>query len=236
MGYEIYFPRERTDLDYIRMLIGRECDVDAAISPNGPIRNPEKWCPEIPYKNGEFDTPSGKLEFYSSVMEERGKKCPGEFCPLSEFFEPMESVLATPELAKKYPLNVISQHPAFRTHSQYYNLPWIQEIEGPAKLFMSWEDAAERGIQDGDLVRVFNDRGELKNIVAKVGIRVKPGIIELSSGMWVKLGGSVNKLTGLYPGGPRDILRDGGIMREYHPLMDGNTGSYFNTLADVRKM
>lgn len=236
LGYEAYFPRERTGLDYIRALIGRECDVDAAVSPNGPVRNPEKWCPEIPYQNGEFDTPSGKLELYSSVMEERGKKFPGEFCPLPDFFEPAESVLATPDLAKRYPLNVISQHPAFRTHSQYYNLPWIQEIEGPAKLFMSREDAEARGIRDGDLVRVFNDRGELKNIIAKVGIRVKPGVIELSSGMWVKLGGSVNKLTGLYPGGPRDILRDGGIMREYHPLVDGNTGSYFNTLADVRKM
>lgn len=236
LGYEKYFPRERTGLDYVRMLIGEECDVDAAVSPNGPVRNPEKWCPEIPYKDGQFDTPSGKVELYSSVMEERGKKFKGEFCPVPKFFEPAESILGTPELAKKYPLNVISQHPAFRTHSQYYNLPWIKEIEGPAKLFMSKEDAAQRGIKDGDLVRVFNDRGELKNIIAKVGIRVKPGVIELSSGMWVKLGGSVNKLTGMYPAGPRDILCENGIMQEYHPLMDGNTGSYFNTLVDVQKM
>lgn len=101
---------------------------------------------------------------------------------------------------------------------------------------MSKVDAAERGINDGDLVRIFNDRGELTNIVARVGIRVKPGVVEMSSGMWVKLGGSVNKLTGMYPAGPRDVLCEGGIMQEYHPLMDGNTGSYFNTLVDVQKM
>ena len=153
-----------------------------------------------------------------------------------KFQEPAESVYATPELAKKYPLNVIPQHPAFRTHSQYYNLPWIQEIEGPARIFMSREDAAARGIQDGDLVRIFNDRGELKNIIARVGVRVKSGVIEMSSGMWVKLGGSVNKLTGVYPAGPRDILQEHGIMQEYHPLLDGNTGSYFNTLVEVQKM
>lgn len=101
----------------------------------------------------------------------------------------------TPELAKKYPINVISQHPAFRTHSQYYNLPWIQEIEGPAKIFINEEDAAKRKIRDGELVRVFNDRGELVNIKACVSRRVKPGVAEMSSGMWVKLGGSINKLT-----------------------------------------
>ena len=236
LGYEQYFPRERNGLDYVRMLIGEECDVDAAVSPNGPVRNPEKWCPTIPYQDGRFDTPSGKVELYSAQMAERGQKFPGEFCPVPKFFEPAESTYATPELAKKYPLTVISQHPAFRTHSQYYNLPWIKEMEGPAKVFLSRQDAQDRGIRDGDLVRIFNDRGELRNIIAKVGIRERPGVVELSSGMWVKLGGSVNKLTGVYPAGPRDILSENGILSEYQPLLDGNTGGYFNTLVQIQKM
>ena len=54
--------------------------------------------------------------------------------------------------------------------------------------------------------------------------------------MWVKLGGSVNKLTKLIPAGPRDILAEDGILHDYNPLLDGNTGSYFNTLVDIRKM
>ena len=52
----------------------------------------------------------------------------------------------------------------------------------------------------------------------------------------VKLGGSVNKLTSLSVGGPRDISENGGIMYAYHPLLDGNTGAYFNTLIDIQKM
>lgn len=234
LGYGQYFPREMTGLDYARLLIGRECDFDQLVSPKGPARNPEKWCPRVPYKT--FDTPSGKFEFHSSVLEARGREVPGRFNPLPQYYEPDESVEATPELAKKYPLNIISQHPAFRTHSQYYNLPWIQEIEGPAKVFMSREDAEKRGIKDGDMVRIFNDRGRLENITAKVGIRLKEGVVEMSSGMWVKLGGSVNKLTKLVPAGPRDILAEDGILRDYNVLLDGNTGSYFNTLVEIERM
>ena len=234
LGYEEYFPREKTGLDYARDLIGKECDFDALVSPNGPVRNPEKWCPRIPYQ--EFDTPSGKFEFHASVLEERGKQFPGHYDPLPRYYEPDESIAATPDLAKKYPLNIISQHPSFRTHSQYYNLPWIKEIEGPARVFMSKKDAAARGIADGDKVRIFNDRGELTDIIARVGIRLKPGVVEMSSGMWVKLGGSVNKLTKLVPAGPRDILEEDGILYDYNPLLDGNTGSYFNTLVEIEKM
>lgn len=236
LGYGEYFPKDRTGLDYIRMLIGENTDVDSAVSPNGPVRLSADWCPVIPYKNGKFNTPTGKFEFYSTSMEERGKKFKGDYDPLPHFVEPDESVQGTPELAKKYPLSVISQHPAFRTHSQYYNLPWIQEIEGPAKIFISKEDGESRGIKDGDFVRVYNDRGELTNITARVGNRVRQGVAEMSSGMWVKLGGSVNKLTSLSLGGPRDVLSENGIMHEYHPLLDGNTTGYFNTLVQVEKM
>ncbi|MBQ7851157.1 MAG: hypothetical protein IJ343_15635, partial [Clostridia bacterium] len=236
MGYGEYFPEETTGLDYIRMMIGEHCDMDEAVSPKGPMRFSEEWCPRVPYSDYKFDTPSGKIELFSNMMDQRGKEFAGDYCPVPHFLEPDESIMGTPELAKKYPINVISQHPSFRTHSQYYNLPWIQEVEGPAKIYINEEDAAQRGSKDGDLVRVFNDRGELVNIVARVTRRVKPNVAEMSSGMWVKLGGSVNKLTSLSVGGPRDISENGGIMYAYHPLLDGNTGAYFNTLIDIQKM
>lgn len=236
LGFAEYFPKETTGLDYVRMLIGDNTDVDAAVSPNGPVRISEEWCPRVPYSDLKFNTPTGKIELYSTSMEARGKKFKGDYCPVPHFIEPDESPVGTPELAKKYPLTVISQHPAFRTHSQFYNLPWIQEIEGPAKVFINQKDADARGIKDGDKVTVFNDRGELKNILAKVSIRTKAGVVELSSGMWVKLGGCVNKLTSLSIGGPRDVLGENGIMYEYHPLLDGNTTGYFNCLVQIQKM
>jgi|LSQX01.3.fsa_nt_gb anaerobic selenocysteine-containing dehydrogenase len=236
LGFEEYFPSERTGLDYVHMLIGEHTDVDGAVSPNGPVRFSEEWCPRVPYADMKFTTPTGKVELYSTSMEERGKKFKGDYCPVPHFIEPDESPLGTPELAKKYPLTIISQHPAYRLHSQYYNLPWIQEIEGPAKVFINKVDADNRGIQNGDKVTIFNDRGRLENILVAVSIRTKPGVVELSSGMWVKLGGSVNKLTSLSIGGPRDVLGENGIMWEFNPLLDGNTTGYFNTLVQIQKM
>ncbi|MCR6544630.1 molybdopterin-dependent oxidoreductase [Dehalobacterium formicoaceticum] len=234
MGYEEYFPRDITGLDWIRVLIEYECNVDEMVSPKGPALLPESWCPTVPYHDYQFTTPTGKIELYSVGMEQRGKEVTGDFEPVPHFVEPDESPMATPELAAKYPLTIISQHPAFRTHSQFYNLPWIKEIEGPAKVFINKKDALDRGIQDGDQVAVFNDRGRLENILAKVSNRVQAGVVELSSGMWVKLGWSVNKLTALSYGGPREF--PDGIMHEYQPFVDGNTTAYFNTLADIEKM
>ncbi|PRR68705.1 molybdopterin-containing oxidoreductase family protein [Neomoorella humiferrea] len=234
MGWEEYFPQGVTGLDYIKAMVPEDLPIDEAVSPRGPLRIPEKWCPRVPYADYKFNTPSGKFEFYSIGMEERGKKFPGDFKPVPYHLEPAESPISTPELYAKYPITLISQHPAFRTHSQYYNLPWIREIEGPPKVFINKDDAAKRGIKEGDKVRIFNDRGELRGVYAKPTIRVKPGTAELSSGMWVKLGANVNVLASRTIGGPRDV--GDGIMEEYHPLLDGNTTAYFNTLVQIEKM
>ncbi|WP_434510706.1 molybdopterin-containing oxidoreductase family protein [Desulfitobacterium sp. AusDCA] len=233
MGFEQYFPREITGLDWIRRLIEDECDVDTMVSPNGPARLPEKWCPTVPYSNHKFTTPTGKIELYSTSMEIRGRMFPGDFEPVPHYIEPNESPISNPELAQKYPLTILSQHPAFRTHSQFYNLPWIREIEGPPKVYVNQKDAIDREIVDGDKVTIFNDRGKLERVLARVSARVPIGVIELSSGMWVKLGANINKLTSLSVGGPRNLQN--GIMKEYQPWLDGVTTAYFNTLVEVKK-
>jgi anaerobic selenocysteine-containing dehydrogenase len=234
MGWQEYFPKDMTGLDYVKLLVEDECDVDQAISPNGPLSLPERWCPRVPYADLKFTTPSGKIELYSIGMEERGKKFPGDFKPVPWPLEPAEGPYSTPELYKKYPLTLISQHPAFRTHSQYYNIPWIREIEGPAKVYINKHDAERIGLKEGDKVCIYNDRGKLQNVLAKPTIRVKAGTAELSSGMWVKLGANVNVLASRTIGGPRDV--GDGIMTEYDPMLDGNTTAYFNTLVQIEKM
>ena len=234
LGFEEYFPKEDTGLDYIRWMLPDDVKLEECTSPRGPIRIPERWCPRVPYADYKFKTPSGKFEFYSLGMVERGKKFPGDWKPVPWNMDTDESPTATPELFAKYPFTLISQHPAFRTHSQGYNLPWIKEIEGPPKVFINHADANALGLKAGDKVRIANDRGELLNVLAAPTVRVRKGVAELSSGMWVKLGASVNVLTSQSVGGPRDV--GVGIMEEYHPLMDGNTTAYFNTLVKIEKM
>jgi trimethylamine-N-oxide reductase (cytochrome c) len=92
--------------------------------------------------------------------------------------------------AKKYPLLVCSPHPTWRFHNQFDENKWLSEIpsakvrkEGYAyeALWMNPKDAAARGIQNGDLVRVFNDRGQ-GLFGAYVNERTMPGTVRSPDG------------------------------------------------------
>ena len=76
----------------------------------------------------------------------------------------------------------------------------MQEIE-PHSVWINSVDADARGIQDGDLVDVFNDRGRIR-IPVKVTERIMPGVVNVSQGAWyqpdengVDIGGCANVLT-----------------------------------------
>ena len=63
-----------------------------------------------------------------------------------------------------------------------HNNPWLKELE-PHKVWISSADAALRGIQHGDRVRVFNDRGAVL-LAAKVTERIMPGVVSMGQGAW----------------------------------------------------
>ncbi len=73
------------------------------------------------------------------------------------------------ERAKKYPLLIVSNHPRWRQHVQHDDVPWLREIptckikgyDGYMyeALWINPKDAAERGIEQGDIVKIFNERG-----------------------------------------------------------------------------
>lgn len=97
--------------------------------------------------------------------------------------EPMEW-LGSKE-AKKYPLNLVSPHPKYRLHSQLNNT-WLRnlaEVNGREPVWIHPNDAASRGIKNGDIVRVFNGRGEILcgAIVTK---NVKVGVVRIEEGAW----------------------------------------------------
>jgi len=103
-------------------------------------------------------------------------------------------------LAEKYPLQLISPHLKRRAHSQFENLPWLRELQVQA-LSINTVDAEARNICEGDSVRVFNDRGEVR-IPARVTERIMPGVVAIPQGAWfspdengVDHGGCANVLT-----------------------------------------
>ena len=100
--------------------------------------------PYAPFARGGFPTPSGKCEFYSETMARQGLD------PLPTFTPPRESVASNPALAARYPLAMLSPPARNALNSTFANLPVFMEIERAPKLEIHPDDAAARGIAEGD--------------------------------------------------------------------------------------
>jgi anaerobic selenocysteine-containing dehydrogenase len=133
-----------------------------------------------PFAEGGFPTPSGKCEFFSETLAKQGLD------PLPTYIAPRESAQTAPELAKKYPLAIISPPAHNFLNSSFANLPSFVKAEKEPRLEIHPVDAAARNIKDGDRVRVFNDRGEFK-LKARVSAKARPGAVVALSVWWKKL-------------------------------------------------
>ena len=163
---------------------------------------PDDW---RPHAKGAFATPSGKCELYSEALAARGLD------PLPGYTPPAE----LQELGDRYPLRLLTTKSALHfLNSSYANLPRHLRAEKEPLLDLHPDDAAPRGIGDGDQARVFNDRGSL-TLRARVGDRVRPGVVAVPSGWWASLspgGRSANALT-------RDDLADWGGGGDFHDTL-----------------
>jgi len=126
----------------------------------------------MPYETPIFATPSGRMEFYSERLKEFDQELP-------VFLEPLESQRRP--LAKKYPLSFSTTHPKYRVHSMFSNISWIRELDPEPVLDINPVDAKPRDIEDGDPVRVFNDRGQVK-LKARVHQGIRPGTVNICQG------------------------------------------------------
>ena len=132
-----------------------------------------------PFANGGFHTPSGKCEFYSESLLGQGVD------PLPFYNPPAELPSSNPQLAKKYPLNFLSPPVRNFLNSSFANLKRFRDEEGEPRLELHSEDAAKRGISDGDTVRVFNDRGSF-TLRALVNDKPRRGVVVAPSVWWKK--------------------------------------------------
>ena len=184
MGVGQYF--DKTPDEYLTELlhIGDPAGADATVTgrtweqlKGGAPHMNMPTVPYVPFFTKEFPTKSGKIEFYVEMLVPYGQ----EVC---DYKEPIEASASNP-LAKKYPLTFLSTHTKFRTHSQYCDLPWTNEItaDGEGFLEINPKDAKARGIAEGKVVRVFNDRGEMK-VYAKLTESIKPGVVNCYQGGW----------------------------------------------------
>jgi anaerobic dimethyl sulfoxide reductase subunit A len=141
-------------------------------------------------------TPSGKIEIFSKRLFD--KHNPDEIPAVPKYIQEWESPFG--EEAKKYPLQAVGHHFMPRVHSTLANVELLKEAF-PQRVFINPLDAENRGIENGDEVKVFNSRGATI-LRCRVTERIMPGVIAIPQGAWwepdengIDRGGSVNVLS-----------------------------------------
>ncbi|MFZ3127939.1 MAG: molybdopterin oxidoreductase family protein [Rhodoferax sp.] len=143
--------------------------------------------PEAPFAQGGFPTPSGRCEFFSARLLAQGLDALPTYVPNHE----------AAGTSSTYPLAMISPPARNFLNSSFVNVASLRDSEGEPILEMHASDAQARAIQSGDVVRVFNPRGEYR-CKAVVSARARPGVVNGLGVWWRKLGlagTNVNQLT-----------------------------------------
>ena len=197
LGFAEAFTEGRSEMEWLRHLYdvyrqrvakdGIEMPGFDAFWEEGHFELPRPEAPPIPFADFREDpegaalkTPSGKIEIYSETIAGFGyADVPGH----PTWMEPVEWLGGGK--AERFPLHMVSNQPRARLHSQLDCGPVSRgaKVAGREAMRVNPGDAAARGIADGDVVRVFNDRGACL-AGAVVSDAIRPGVVELATGAW----------------------------------------------------
>jgi anaerobic selenocysteine-containing dehydrogenase len=164
--------------------------------------------PFLPFAQGNFATPTGKAELYSESLRAQGLD------PVLHFNPPDESRHS--QRAKAFPLELLARKADNFLNSTFSNLPITQAMEELGLLEISHADARARGISDGDQVRVFNQRGEIR-LRARVDGAVQPGVVAARL-YWAKLSDGLKNINVLTSEKLTDL---------------GNSATFYSVLVEV---
>ena len=189
MGLGEFFP-EKTDKEWMQVLMGLPLFGMLGITfdrlmEEKIIRSVWNGDPFVRGESAAFPTPQGRVRIYCEDPQPRtnwGQDLTGlaEKERMPYFKAPNEAWSENP-LFEKYPLVYIQDHSRFRSHSQWFNVPVLRELDPEPYIRMNPDDAAARGLVEGDIAEMFNDRG---HAVAKLRIdpAVKPGVATMPKG------------------------------------------------------
>jgi biotin/methionine sulfoxide reductase len=197
LGFEDAFTEGRGEMDWLRHLYDRsrqdaarqglELPPFEAFWEQGTIELPVPDRERVLLADFRADpdanpliTPSGKIEIFSDAIAGFGyDDCPGH----PAWLEPAEWLGS--KKAVRYPLHLISNQPRTRLHSQLdHGITSLKaKVAGREPVLMHPKDAAARGIADGEVVRLFNERGACL-AGAMISEAVLPGIVVLPTGAW----------------------------------------------------
>ena len=171
------------DLTLCRTALGEQIDF-AQLLAQGFASLP---LPDAPFAQGNFPTASGRCEFFSARLAAQGQDGLPDHLPNYEM----------PTAQDRYPLAMISPPARHFLNSSFVNVTSLRAVEVEPLLEIHADDAQARGIASGDVVKVFNDRGEY-HCKAQVSRRARPGVVHGLGIWWRKFGlngTNVNELT-----------------------------------------
>ena len=121
----------------------------------------------------KFNTPSGKVEIYSERLEKLG------YDPLPAHYEPSQSPISNPELAKKYPLILITGlRSLYYLHIQHRDTPSLRARDPEPMVEINTDTARSLGIQSGDMVIVETPKGRIQ-MKAAVTTDIHPKVVSV---------------------------------------------------------
>jgi molybdopterin-containing oxidoreductase family molybdopterin binding subunit len=209
LGLGEYFNQQATD--YIKLVLNSQTLQNMGVTYDTMVRDGAfraTPAPIIPFTDGKFNTPSGRIEFYSEKLQQK----------LPTFLPPIEAWPDT-DLAKKYPLVALQARKKFAVHTQYFNIQWLRELDPYPIVELNPADAQARGVAEGDTVKVFNDRGSV-TLKARMNDALRPGTINISKG-WSK--------QQLIAGSLQELIFD-------YRNPDTMNCSFYDTMVEVKKV
>jgi len=188
LGFGAAYTEGRDEVSWLRWIAGaagipdyeafRERGIHFTTSP-GENGDPEGEEPHVAFKSQvegglPWGTPSGKIELYSERLAQRGDPM---VPPIPKYIDHREG--PTDPLRARFPLQLLSPKSKRRTNSTLDNVFGDEQA-----VTLHPADAAVRGLQAGQLVRVWNERGAVQ-VPLRVSDRLLAGVAELPSGAWV---------------------------------------------------
>ena len=187
MGYEEYFPWKSSDELIADLLQPTNVTLDELKENPGGVYYAERGFKK--YTVEGFNTSSGKVEIFSEELAQHG------YNPLPTFHEPVESPASRPDLAKRYPLLLMTgPRSVFYTHARFRNIRSLRKHYQQPMIEINSKTAHNLGIADGDFVKVENQRGSIK-VKARLTEDIHPHVVSMLHGWSNRSGANANRLT-----------------------------------------